>query len=465
VDAAISARSVRLAALASFLVLAACGVGKGQPAGSDETVRLVCSQTSASCNSIQGYSGNAVTDGATGATIAGGGQRGAPNRVTAQYGTIGGGEANMAGEGSTVGGGYANTAINFHAMVGGGANNVASAHEATVAGGFKNTASERFATVGGGALNMASNINATVAGGSGNTASFTFAAVGGGTQNLASNTASVVSGGDHNLAEGAYSGVLGGLNNTASGNMSTVGGGAGNSVSGLYAVVAGGFANAIESDYSFAAGRKAHVMADHPGTFLFADSKDFPFPSLTANEFAVRATGGIRLVTAIDANGQPLSGARLTAGSGSWETLSDANSNSGFAQADEHQILERLMTMPIRTWSYKGQEQSVRHIGPTAQDFHAAFGLGQDDHYISTVDADGIALAAIQELYRMQAASGNPDMEARLQSLESRLFMSNFIAALACAIALGSLWRRSTAVRTAPTGSEGAGAKAGPHLQ
>jgi beta-xylosidase len=42
----------------------------------------------------------------------------------------------------------------------------------------------------------------------------------------------------------------------------------------------------------------------------------------------------------------------------------------------------------------------VRHLGPVAQDFHAAFGLGSDDRHIATVDADGVALAAIQGLNR-----------------------------------------------------------------
>jgi hypothetical protein len=35
-------------------------------------------------------------------------------------------------------------------------------------------------------------------------------------------------------------------------------------------------------------------------------------------------------------------------------------------------------------------------MGPTAQDFRAAFGLGPNDTTISVVDADGVALAAIQ---------------------------------------------------------------------
>ena len=56
------------------------------------------------------------------------------------------------------------------------------------------------------------------------------------------------------------------------------------------------------------------------------------------------------------------------------------------------------MAMPVMTWNYRTQDESIRHIGPTAQDFRAAFGLGENDKTISTIDPSGVALAAIQGL-------------------------------------------------------------------
>jgi hypothetical protein len=53
----------------------------------------------------------------------------------------------------------------------------------------------------------------------------------------------------------------------------------------------------------------------------------------------------------------------------------------------------------MSTWSYKLDKGSIRHIGPMAQDFSAAFGFGSDNRSITTLDADGVALAAIQALY------------------------------------------------------------------
>jgi hypothetical protein len=63
-------------------------------------------------------------------------------------------------------------------------------------------------------------------------------------------------------------------------------------------------------------------------------------------------------------------------------------------------MLERVAAMPITEWSYNDVNPSARHIGPMAQDFHQAFGTGDTDTCIPTVDANGVALAAIQALYR-----------------------------------------------------------------
>jgi len=90
-------------------------------------------------------------------------------------------------------------------------------------------------------------------------------------------------------------------------------------------------------------------------------------------------------------------GARLTNG-GAWTNGSDRETKSNFAAVDSRQVLERVAAMPIQTWNYRSEPETSRHMGPTAQDFYAAFSLGDSDKCISTVDADGVALAAIQGL-------------------------------------------------------------------
>jgi hypothetical protein len=61
-------------------------------------------------------------------------------------------------------------------------------------------------------------------------------------------------------------------------------------------------------------------------------------------------------------------------------------------------VLAKVAAMPVMTWNYRTQDESIRHIGPTAQDFRAAFGLGENNKTISTIDPSGVALAAIQGL-------------------------------------------------------------------
>ncbi len=81
--------------------------------------------------------------------------------------------------------------------------------------------------------------------------------------------------------------------------------------------------------------------------------------------------------------------------------ISDRNVKEAFHSIDPLSILDRLSELPITMWNYKWNDASVRHIGPMAQDFVAAFGVGEDDKHICPVDAQGVAFAAIQGLYRI----------------------------------------------------------------
>jgi hypothetical protein len=129
-----------------------------------------------SINTLGGSEVNSIAAGVVGGTIAGGGQdyfsiNDAPNQVLFDFGTVGGGFANTAGNfQSTVSGGYANTASGYTSVIAGGDNNVASGKESVIGGGTSNAASGTFASVLGGSFNTASGQNAVVAGGVSNTA-------------------------------------------------------------------------------------------------------------------------------------------------------------------------------------------------------------------------------------------------------------------------------------------------------
>jgi hypothetical protein len=64
------------------------------------------------------------------------------------------------------------------------------------------------------------------------------------------------------------------------------------------------------------------------------------------------------------------------------------------------EVLDRLNQLPISVWTYGYDHDSVRHMGPMAQDFAAAFGLGDNDRRINLVDANGVVMVALQALTR-----------------------------------------------------------------
>ncbi len=300
---------------------------------------------------------------------------------------IGGFNGNFTtGFGGTVGGGGSSGGIN------------SAGNFATVGGGFNNTASGQNATIGGGDTHVASGQFATIGGGSDNQAS-TKATIAGGTNNVASGTGSTISGGDLNQANGTA------------------------------ASVPGGFFNSAAGDYSFAAGRQA--KANHNGAFVWADENITDFLSERANQFRVRANGGARFdVTNNDwvdirNNAGRLintsTGAFLSTG-GTWTNASDRKLKENLKQINSEKVLARLAELPLSTWNYKSNP-SVQHIGPMAQDFYSAFGVGSDDEHISTIDADGVALAAIQGLYQQLKTlqEQNGELKNRVSELEAKM--------------------------------------------
>jgi len=107
----------------------------------------------------------------------------------------------------------------------------------------------------------------------------------------------------------------------------------------------------------------------------------------------------------------------VPAGDSAWSSASDRNLKENVAAVDGQEVLARLAQVPVTSWNYKSQDPSIRHMGPMAQDFYSAFGLGEDDTHISTVDADGVALAAIQGLYAENRAL-KAEVAAQQQQLD-----------------------------------------------
>lgn len=113
----------------------------------------------------------------------------------------------------------------------------------------------------------------------------------------------------------------------------------------------------------------------------------------------------------------------------SFNNTSDRNQKEKFQEVNAREVLNKVTELPINTWSYKAQSD-VRHIGPVAQDFYAAFNVGDSDKHIATVDFAGVALAAIKGLREVvtekeqelqQLKKQNQDLAERLSKLEKVL--------------------------------------------
>lgn len=216
-----------------------------------------------------------------------------------------------------------------------------------------------------------------------------------------------------------------------------------------FAAFAMGDQNTASGAASVALGYHSHTNA-RQGSFVFADRSSLDTVRAGINHSATwRVSGGFRLFTSSNLStgvtiqsgasvsnwGQSSAviststGAMLTT-AGVWQNTSDVNRKHMFEPISGEEVLQKLRGLDIQKWSYKVEPDNIRHIGPTAQDFHAAFGLGGDDKTIGTVDADGIALAAVQALDERsigQAAAikklqeENKDLRKKLEDIESRL--------------------------------------------
>jgi len=223
--------------------------------------------------------------------------------------------------------------------------------------------------------------------------------IGGGSNNIiqAGANFATIGGGQGNTNSGPWATIGGGKFNSCSSYYATVVGGFANSASGMYATVGGGYFNTAIGPDSFAAGTLAHAVDD--GSFVWADDNSFTFSSGGPNQFAVRATGGFRFVTGIDVSGNAIAGVRVPPGGTAWTTISDRSAKKNLSPVDTKAVLEKLAGIPVEKWNYKWEAvTNTPHIGPMAQDFKAAFYPGRDDKSISTLEFDGVELAAIQGL-------------------------------------------------------------------
>jgi hypothetical protein len=219
--------------------------------------------------------------------------------------------------------------------------------------------------------------------------------------------------GADNTANGAFALVLNtsGADNTAVGGQALDNNGSGSDNTAVgYSTLGANTSGWYNIALGFQAGNNITTGSSNIDIGNMALSTDTNIIRIGSGQTATYLAGNVYASGAVFSNGV--------------DVVSDRNAKENFSLINPQSVLASVTAMPISEWNYK-TDRNVEHIGPMAQDFHAAFGLnGLDDKHISMLDEGGVALAAVQGLNQKledQAKEKDAeiaDLKARLDALE-----------------------------------------------
>ena len=189
------------------------------------------------------------------------------------------------------------------------------------------------------------------------------------------------------------------------------------------AAVALGYRTTADADYSMAFGYRASTNG-HTGAKVFGDaSTTDSIEAVANNEFAVRAAGGFRFRS----NATLTNGCNIAAGGASITCASSKTIKENYIPADGEDILLKMRSVPINYWNIIDEDGKPAHLGPFAEDFFAAFKLGNTEKAIGHQDIDGVNFAAIKALDARSETqqrqidalkTENAELKRRLEELE-----------------------------------------------
>jgi len=194
--------------------------------------------------------------------------------------------------------------------------------------------------------------------------------------------------------------------------------------------VALGYRVTANNDYSVSIGYRGSNNG-HTGTIVLSAEDGTSTDSVRAQadrEFRVRAAGGIRLRVSAAANGNTPGaggnvGCDITAAVPTWTCASSRTLKENYLNVDGEYVLSRVRMTPVTTWNMTGGDRSVRHLGPVAEDFWRAFGLGLGETTLGMGDIDGVNFAAAKAL-EVRTTQLRAELDARaaqVRTLESQL--------------------------------------------
>lgn len=227
---------------------------------------------------------------------------------------------------------------------------------------------------------------------------------------IASGVSSFAAGHNPN-ASGDYSIALG--RGTLASNTGAIAIGYHPSATGQYSMALGNYVTA-SGDNSFAMGYRSNSI--HSGSFVYSDqSSTIGLSSTGDNQFLIRASGGFIFYTSTDLS----TGVTLAPGAGAWSILSDSTKKENIKNISPSNYIKALDSIEVYSWNYISQNDSINHIGPMAQDFYSAFGLGNDPTTINSGDFDGINLLLLKGLNEKLGIIENQN--TKINNLENEL--------------------------------------------
>lgn len=178
-------------------------------------------------------------------------------------------------------------------------------------------------------------------------------------------------------------------------------------------------------------GYKAATNSLKPA-FVYSDaSSNSETVAPLAFQFVVRAAGGFVFYT----DSLNTMGVVLAPGSGSWSVVSDRSKKENLENVEYEEILAKINKLSIKTWNYKSQDDSIRHIGPMAQDFNKQYVFGNNQKMIEGADMDGVILSGIKAINKHVVKLDSlyeplTDLNIRIKDLNSFEKLNNRLDAL-----------------------------------
>jgi len=288
---------------------------------------------------------------------------------------------------------------------------------AAIVGGGGNTitADGDASAIAGGRGNIVETFRSFIGGGKDNKTTVRSSAIVGGEQNTTADWSAAILGGRFNVAGGQSAAVAGGQGNEATGSRAAIAGGTINTASGDNAFIGGGSYNTADAENTFAAGAGAQAL--HANSFVWSGGgSERGVESTAENQFVVAASGAVQFLT----DETRSMGVELAPGGSGWSVVSDRHAKTTIEAVDPVEVLNRVVELEVSEYSYKSQDESIRHMGPMAQDFHPLFGLGEDELRVSPMNLAGIALAAIQGLNAERQADAQRLARVEAENAELR---------------------------------------------